>query len=94
VPSRRSPASGTFLDVEAPSSQAGELARELATALEPDSGWWADFTVEDRERAAERVVVFAGRVFRYRIGDDAARAEAVAWAPGPRAHPSTISRGP
>lgn len=65
----------TFVDVEAPSSQAGELARALAAAPEPDLGWWADFTVDD----GERVVVLAGRVFRDRIGDDAARAEAVAW---------------
>jgi hypothetical protein len=65
----------TFVDIEAPKSQADELARALAESLEPELGWYADFTVND----TERVVVFAGRVFRYRIGDKAARAEAVAW---------------
>ena len=69
------PAVWTFLDVEAPSSGADDLARALADALEPALGWYADFVVDDDER----VVVFAGRVFRYRIGDDDGRAEAVAW---------------
>jgi hypothetical protein len=65
----------TFVDVEAPSSRADDLARSLADSLEPELGWWADFTIDD----AERVVVFADRIFRYRIGDEAARSEAVAW---------------
>ena len=65
----------TFVDIEAPSSAAGELAQALANALEPELGWWADFSIDD----AEHVVVFAGRIFRYVIGDEAARAEAVAW---------------
>lgn len=69
------PSVWTFLDVEAPSSRADELASTLAASLEPALGWWADFTVDD----AERVIVFAGRVFRYRIGDKAGRAGAVAW---------------
>ena len=56
-----------------------------ADALLPDEGWYADFTVAD-----DHVVVFAGRVFRYRLGGAAGRAEAVApvW---PRAPPSTNS---
>ncbi|MET7485438.1 hypothetical protein [Streptomyces sp. NPDC005538] len=53
---------------------AGAVAEALAAALEPALGWYADFTVGD-----ERVVVFAGRVFRYRRGDEAGRAEAVAY---------------
>lgn len=65
----------TFVEFEAPSSRADELARALAESLEPDLGWYADFTIDD----TERVVVFAGRIFRYRMGDEAARAEAVAW---------------
>ena len=43
-------------------------------ALEPTTGWYADFRV-----GADHVVVFAHRVFRYRIGDQPARDEAVAW---------------
>jgi len=64
----------TFLDFEAPEDRADELAAVLADALLPDDGWYADFTV-----AGDHVVVFAGRVFRYRLGDAAGRAEAVAY---------------
>ena len=60
----------TFLDFEAPD----DLAPALAAALETEIGWWADFVV-----GGDHVVLFAGRVFRYRIGDTRARAEAVAW---------------
>ncbi|WP_399894936.1 hypothetical protein ACGH7X_38315 [Streptomyces sp. BBFR51] len=69
------PTTWTFIDFEAPDSVAGELAHGLAGALEPDLGWWADFTVND----TDHVIVFAGRFFRYRVGDHAGRAEAVAW---------------
>jgi hypothetical protein len=65
----------TFVDIEAPSTRAAELAQALADTLEPELGWWADFIIDD----VEHVVTFAGQVFRYRIGDEAARAEAVAW---------------
>jgi hypothetical protein len=64
----------TFLDFEAPDHRADDLAHALAAALETETGWWADFIV-----GGDHVVVFAGRVFRYRIGDTRARAEAVAW---------------
>ena len=64
----------TFLDFEAPDDRAEELAQALAAALETETGWWADFVV-----GGDHVVVFAQRVFRYRIGDTRARAEAVAW---------------
>ncbi|MFC8194187.1 hypothetical protein ACFWBR_18995 [Streptomyces sp. NPDC060006] len=69
------PPTWTFIDFEGPDRLADDLAQALADALEPDLGWWADFTVDD----ADRVIVFAGRYFRYRIGDEAGRAEAVAW---------------
>nr|WSY49882.1 hypothetical protein OG999_06825 [Streptomyces sp. NBC_00886] len=52
----------------------GPLAEALADALEPENGWYADFTVGD-----ERVVVFAGKVFRHRRGDEAGRTEAIAY---------------
>jgi hypothetical protein len=53
---------------------ADELAAALAGALLPDDGWYADF-----QSADEHVVVFAGRVFRYRRGDADARADVVAY---------------
>lgn len=68
------PAIWTFLDFEVPDERADELAAALAGALLPDDGWYADF-----QSAEEHVVVFAGRVFRYRKGDTAARAEVVAY---------------
>jgi hypothetical protein len=67
------PSIWTFVDFELPAERADELAAALAGALLPDDGWYADFQSED-----EHVVVFAGRVFRYRKGDAAARDEAVA----------------
>jgi hypothetical protein len=54
--------------------QNADLAQALAAALEAEIGWWADFVV-----GGDHVAVFAGRVFRYCIGDTRARAEAVAW---------------
>jgi hypothetical protein len=63
----------TFVNFEAPDELADELAEVLAGMLLPEDGWYADFRVGD-----DHVVVFAGRVFRYRVGDRAGRAEAVA----------------
>jgi hypothetical protein len=69
------PALWTLVEWEADDDGAADpIAEALADALEPDNGWYADFTVGD-----ERVVVFAGKVFRYRRGDQAGRAEAVAY---------------
>jgi hypothetical protein len=62
----------TFVDFEAPAERADELAQALAGMLERQDGWWADFTVGD-----DRVVVFADRVFRYRVGDAEGRDEAI-----------------
>jgi hypothetical protein len=65
------PAVWTLLDVEAPDERAGQLAESLAAALD-GRGWYADFRA-----AAEHVVVFPGRVFRYAVGDADGRAAAV-----------------
>ncbi|MFL5994117.1 MAG: hypothetical protein ACJ736_07365 [Streptomyces sp.] len=64
----------TLVEWETDGEDVGALAQALADALEPELGWYADFTAGD-----ERVVVFAGKVFRYRRGDAAGRAEAVAY---------------
>nr|WSZ13045.1 hypothetical protein OH837_06770 [Streptomyces canus] len=64
----------TLVEWETDGEDVGTLADALASALEPENGWYADFTAGD-----ERVVVFAGKVFRYRRGDEAGRAEAVAY---------------
>jgi hypothetical protein len=49
------------------------LAEALAGVLLAEGGWYGDFRVAD-----DHVVVFAGRIFRYRRGDADARAEVVA----------------
>jgi hypothetical protein len=64
----------TLVEWEADGGDVGSLAEALAEALAPELGWYADFVAGD-----ERVVVFAGKVFRYRRGDEAGRAEAVAY---------------
>jgi len=65
------PTTWTFIEFQAADERAEELAGKLADILLPDGGWYADFGVGD-----DHVVVFAGRVFRYRKGDAAGRAEA------------------
>lgn len=64
----------TFVEFEAEDEQAVPLAEALKGALLAEGGWYADFRVGD-----DHVVVFAGRVFRYRRGDAEARAEVVAY---------------
>jgi hypothetical protein len=65
------PAIWTLIEFRAEDDRAGELAQKLADVLIAEGGWFANFVVGD-----EHVVVFAGRVFRYRSGDAAGRAEA------------------
>ncbi len=65
----------TFLEIEGPDDGADLLADALAESLSAEGGWYADFGV-----ASDHVVVFAGRVFRYRNGDAAARAEVAEYA--------------
>jgi len=64
----------TLVEWEADGEDVDGLAQALADVLEPANGWYTDFDAGD-----ERVVVFAGKVFRYRRGDQAGRAEAVAY---------------
>jgi len=63
----------TFVEIEGDDDLAGPLAAALAGALLAEGGWYADFGVGE-----DHVVVFAGRIFRYRRGDAEARAEVVA----------------
>ncbi|MET8025384.1 hypothetical protein [Streptomyces avermitilis] len=64
----------TFVEYETDSDDVTGLADALAAVLKPQDGWYTDFTAGD-----ERVVVFAGKVFRYRRGDAAGCAEAIAY---------------
>jgi hypothetical protein len=67
------PAIWTLIDFET-EDDPDSLADMLAECLSAEGGWYVDFTTS----GGERVVVFAGKVFRYRPGDLAGRAEAVA----------------
>jgi hypothetical protein len=67
------PLAWTGLHLELGDAQAQALAQALADQL-LRAGWHAEFNTE-----AETLTVFAGRVFRYRSGDDKARAEAYAY---------------
>jgi hypothetical protein len=62
----------TLLDVEGPDDIADDLSSALADALIEGQGWYADFRV-----GADHVVVYPARVFRYAVGDQAGRTEAV-----------------
>jgi hypothetical protein len=62
----------TFVEFEANDDAAGPLANSLAGALLADGGWYADF-----EAGPDHVVVFAGKIFRYRRGDQRGRSEAM-----------------
>jgi len=65
------PAIWTLIEFQAADDRADELSRKLADVMIAEGGWYADFAV-----GGDHVVVFAGRVFRYRDGDEAGRAEA------------------
>lgn len=65
------PATWTYIEFQAEDDRADEVAQKLADLLIADGGWYADFGVGDHH-----VVVFAGKVFRYRKGDESGRAEA------------------
>jgi hypothetical protein len=64
----------TVVGFEADDSVADVLAQSLSESLLAEGGWYADF-----KTGREHLVVFAGRIFRYRRGDQAGRAEAIAY---------------
>ncbi|AYC37040.1 hypothetical protein ACFYZI_07525 [Streptomyces griseorubiginosus] len=68
------PSVWTLVEWESDGEDVDALADALAGVLAPELGWYTDFVVGD-----ERVVVFADKVCRYRRGDAAGRAEAVAY---------------
>jgi hypothetical protein len=64
------PREWTFIEFTVKAGEVGALAGALSRALRREGGWYCNFNSDD-----EVVVVFYGRVFRYRSGDRAARAE-------------------
>jgi hypothetical protein len=69
------PRTWTFIEFEIPDGEAERLANSLSGALDSALGWYCDFRSAD-----ETFVVFAGRIFRYRRGNPAARAKAEEYA--------------
>jgi hypothetical protein len=63
----------TSLDFEAADADAEKLARAFADILDAP-GWYANLQSE-----TESFIVFPGRIFRYRRGDEAGRANAQAY---------------
>jgi hypothetical protein len=61
----------TVLEFGTGDDQADALAHSLARSLLAEGGWYTDFTTAD-----DHMIVFADRIFRYRRGDQAGRAEA------------------
>ena len=72
VPSQ--PSTWTFIDFEGDDDDADALAQALAECLQAEGGWYANLRA-----GQEQVVVFANKIFRYQAGDEAGRAEAVAY---------------
>ena len=58
----------TFIDFAGPDALADEVAGQLSEVLAAEGGWYADMDV-----AEDKIVVFAGTVFRYPRGDAAGR---------------------
>jgi hypothetical protein len=69
------PRTWTFIEFEAADEAAAQLAGTLERMLEPTGGWYCDFRTD-----RESFIVFAHRTFRYRRGDEAARAAVVEYA--------------
>src|SRR6266851_6873381 len=63
------PPQWTLVWFEAAETDADPLAAALSDALQGDGGWYADFHSD-----SEVIVVFSGRIFRYRRGDKRERA--------------------
>ncbi|MFC1437574.1 hypothetical protein ABUW04_04825 [Streptacidiphilus sp. N1-10] len=61
----------TVVDFEVDDREADGVAEALAGCLRAEGGWYADLRVGD-----QRVIVFAGTVYRYARGDTAVRAQA------------------
>jgi len=68
------PSVWTMIEFEFAESDAERMIAALAEALEERGGWYSELSL-----GGEKIVIFAGRVFRYTPGDEAARAEAQAY---------------
>jgi hypothetical protein len=69
------PPTWTFFEFEADLEHAEELSSAFERALDDSLGWYASFRSDE-----EMFVVFAGRRFRYKLGDAVGKAEAEIYA--------------
>jgi hypothetical protein len=68
------PSVWTTIEFEFPEGEAERVANALSEVVAEQGGWYTNFDVGD-----ETFVIFANRIFRYRRGDEAARAEVAAY---------------
>ena len=61
----------TMVKFEFDEDDAERVAAALSEVISEEGGWYTDFSLDD-----ETFVIFADRIFRYRRGDRAGRAEA------------------
>lgn len=64
----------TTVEFEFEEGDEERVAAALSEVISEQGGWYTNFTIDD-----ETVVIFADRIFRYRRGDRAGRAEAAAY---------------
>jgi hypothetical protein len=73
-PTPDQPSVWTTVEFEFPEEETQRIADALADVLDERGGWYTNFTVD-----GETFVIYAHRIFRYRAGDEAGRAEAEAY---------------
>lgn len=73
-PTPDQPSVWTTVEFEFPEDETERVADVLADILDEEGGWYTNFTVD-----GETFVIYAHRIFRYPLGDKAARAEAEAY---------------
>ncbi len=64
----------SMIDFRGPDEAADTFAQQLSVALDPANHWYADFRI-----GADHVVIFPGRILRYRTGDHVGHERAVAY---------------
>ena len=72
--SPRQPPVWTTVEFEFEEGDAERVAAALSEVISEKGGWYTNFTLDD-----ETFVIFADRIFRYRLDDHAGRAEAAAY---------------
>jgi len=68
------PGAWTMIEFKFAESDAERMIEALAEALDEHGGWYSELSL-----GGEKIVIFAGRVFRYTPGDEVARAQAQAY---------------